>query len=191
MQTDAKPPRYANRKCGIGDGGENNLGRLGGWDSHTSQYMASSISRASTSKWTRVADFTRLEISTGKRKRCSRAWGGRDGGVPCVRGTALGLPPHQPAPAWKAVSMEHKVKREPDVPLSPHRSARQQGHAVWFGRAGQSSAGWCKRVKQFLCLLPYHRPRYTREMHFALSGFSWMTFTFQYQAQRLSPFCTF
>lgn len=68
MQTDAKPPRYANRKCGLGDGGKGDLGWLGGWGSWWSQYMACSISRMSTSKWTQIAavPFTRLEISTGK-----------------------------------------------------------------------------------------------------------------------------
>lgn len=50
MQTDVKPPRYANRKCGLGDRGERDLGQLGGWDSQTSQYMPYSIIRMSTSK---------------------------------------------------------------------------------------------------------------------------------------------
>lgn len=80
----------------------------GSWDSQTSQYMDCSISRMSTSKRAEIAAalFTRLEISTGKRKRCHLYCTGRQ--AQWLLAFVLGLPAQKSSPVWKMVNVDPK-----------------------------------------------------------------------------------
>lgn len=124
----------------------------GSWDSQTSQYMDCSISRMSTSKRAEIAAalFTRLEISTGKRKRC-HLYCHREAGT-----VTPGICPWAASP--KVLSCVEDGECGPKV----GRESHQLRHSIisWgtaalsYVRAGQSSVGWCKRMKPFSLLLP-------------------------------------
>lgn len=126
LQTDGQPPTHTNRKCGLGDGDRSDLEWL---EAETPRQV--NIWTAASAGWAQTnTDCCCTYHQTGDLHQEKEevpslvSQGGRQGDIPGILGTVLGLPAQKSIPVWKVVNVEAKFRRESDIVLSSHQLRR-------------------------------------------------------------------